>query len=1010
MGKGDGKQSPLLRRIFDILGTDARENDVKLRPDAIRKLFNDINKDDQKKYLARISGEADDDKLCKSLKSKAGAMEIVLFEDKKEKATPAAKPKSSPPSTAAKPSKPAVSMAPWEDCRCSLQLFCVDTDMGPIPPQHQNDIGPHMTPAYYMVKRDKLSEILSEAAGKPISKSATVIIVSGTLDDLRRIEKEKANYLIDMYSIEQHSFVLQHDTIPPATKNGLFFQLGSQHALPRPKRIDFKLEQPKSTEVSVQLVKPMADKGNYEKIFKKPRDNYPIWASALIGKASIEERTKPFYTSCKDIDFHGDNYSEGKILGVVRVPIENLDSVMRLSGTQGSVIHPMEKRNDTSLVNLPSECSLADAVRKSNNLKHLSLGVVPTRNGFAIRTLTTALAETTKLLDPERAVNLGEALTISSNRTFILTNLPRTTTDVDLMAKLKGWGWAVLPRRPRNIRGQICDWVVHADTTPPAEVIHLEHGDIAIYEDTKMTTAAPASSVAKQWANIVKNSCSHTDVNINAWMDQDEPDPFGGAQFGNASQQPAKPTEPPTTNTGTATPQQQAPPPTTASLAPQTASQPQGGTDNGQAPQASPHAVPAAQLNSGSGNTKHPPSSGGASSIGATGGAASSQQAVLQPPFGPPPPLPGGWGAHVPPAFLFGAPPAEAPPPPPQGAAQGTPQAPAQQDPFTFALTQQCNVFAGIQAQQAQAIIDMDARFNTALAQSNAAIVQMQGKQQEDLRLGLSQVMQETQQTNAANMLQMQSFFSEALRSALAPQPQGQGVAAAPTATGNTPPPPTLTEPPQPAPSALPSSQPAPPAPQPSPPSAVDDDPNDDSAAGRQMFGQRAETPPRSARRRSLSPASSPWAQQRSSPPITRSSKFMRAPDTVEPTAADLALHNELQQREISHQLGTLQPPSDEVAATETEAYNLLQATMDLRQAQQLAVTDDPSAAASATQPAAPSNLPLGTSVPSAQEDAASALAFLGNLEGTATGTASASPRADATASTSDASTALNTS
>lgn len=136
----------------------------------------------------------------------------------------------------------------------------------------------------------------------------------------------------------------------------------------------------------------------------------------------------------------------------------------------------------------------------------------------------------------------------------------------------------------------------------------------------------------------------------------------------------------------------------------------------------------------------------------------------------------------------------------------------------------------------------------------------------------------------------------------------------------------------------------------------------------------------------------------------------MRAPDTVEPTAADLALHNELQQREISHQLGTLQPPSDEVAATETEAYNLLQATMDLRQAQQLAVTDDPSAAASATQPAAPSNLPLGTSVPSAQEDAASALAFLGNLEGTATGTASASPRADATASTSDASTALNTS
>ncbi len=183
---------------------------------------------------------------------------------------------------------------------------------------------------------------------------------------------------------------------------------------------------------------------------------------------------------------------ERKILeGIIKLDDKNARKIVKeqlLLNKQGIVVKWTEREGtfdyskEYEVVSLDQKITLKDAVDKTERIIG-GAGLIRRYAGqLCVRVSARHLADARKQLLPEDQLGEGPSLSVVGRQTYILKGLP----DADPLVvanKLGQWNWPVVivggPRGSAR-RGSLR---VAADTTPPAEVIHLSTGPVTIHKE-----------------------------------------------------------------------------------------------------------------------------------------------------------------------------------------------------------------------------------------------------------------------------------------------------------------------------------------------------------------------------------------------------------------------------------------------------------------------------------------------------------------------------------------------
>jgi hypothetical protein len=278
------------------------------------------------------------------------------------------------------------------------------------------------------------------------------------------------------------------------------------------------MDLPTDSEIQFTVMKPICKELAltewWEKLAARP---FPLFKDD-IKRVITSAKFKPTEIQVRrdrNLVWRGEHMADARIATTVKVPSEHVDELMARSGRHGIIIDHLRRGrgNQTDAyakLKLPSDWDMAEAINKIDalppHLKKLTRGIVPSARGYFLRMVGTAEAEITKALAPEVAAQLGPALGMKAESTWIVKGIPRNATKEGIIRGLNlptsRWrGWTV---RPKRVVGQPrfgkVDWLVEAANDPPGKALTVKtretpNGDCIMIErfvEEQRTTAKAA--------------------------------------------------------------------------------------------------------------------------------------------------------------------------------------------------------------------------------------------------------------------------------------------------------------------------------------------------------------------------------------------------------------------------------------------------------------------------------------------------------------------------------------
>ena len=304
-------------------------------------------------------------------------------------------------------------------------------------------------------------------------------------------------------------------------------------------RISMKI--PDDVDVSVAIYKPMCEEANigdwWERMavlpfesLKKEMRKHALPASFLNA---IKRPPPMSIRRDRNLWWRGENREDSKIRAIFTVPKSVAAEMMAKSGQSGTIIECASRqlREELKREWLPLEWTLMDALTKIAALpaefRKLAKGIVPTAKGYAIRMEEKDRPALIRALLPEKADELGPALSMPKNTVWQISGLPKRVTKEELIRSVaqstESWGgWTILPRRQIfDPRSTTSTWIVDAAAGPPDDCIYI-HGGCALVTPFEAPQKVPKKLAA--WTKLpeavtVKGGRSH-----NLWADQADED------------------------------------------------------------------------------------------------------------------------------------------------------------------------------------------------------------------------------------------------------------------------------------------------------------------------------------------------------------------------------------------------------------------------------------------------------------------------------------------------------
>ena len=271
-------------------------------------------------------------------------------------------------------------------------------------------------------------------------------------------------------------------------------------------------------DISITIVKPMCDEVGQEEWAKKlfaitEKEALAREFKKLAGNGNTVNLPKPRVLQDRSIKFHGTVYPQGRIKAIISVPHADAEDILTRSGQHGVLyeITPNQGyEEDFARVQLPVDWTLQDCLAEVAALPQAErqkvLGLTLTNRAYAARVRIECEAELTRLLNSERARQLGPALGIRPDQQWILKGLPKRLAKQDLIDTLatpavRWTPWLVIPKfavSEGTMRGS--SWVVDSEEPPPAKILRIRgmYATIERYIDTKRL-----QSNAKMWAKPI---------------------------------------------------------------------------------------------------------------------------------------------------------------------------------------------------------------------------------------------------------------------------------------------------------------------------------------------------------------------------------------------------------------------------------------------------------------------------------------------------------------------------
>jgi hypothetical protein len=306
------------------------------------------------------------------------------------------------------------------------------------------------------------------------------------------------------------------------------------------------LDLPTDIEVQFTIMKPICKELAltewWDKLAARP---FPLFKDD-IKRVITSAKFKPTDIQVRrdrNLVWKGERMTDARIATSVKVPAEHVDELMTRSGRHGIIIDVLRRgRADQTdayaKLKLSSDWDMAEAISRVDalplHLKKHTRGIVPSAKGYLLRMVAAAEAEITKALAPEVAAQLGPALGMKAESTWIVKGIPRSATREGIIRCLNlqtsRWGgWTV---RPKRVVGQPrfgkVDWLVEAASDPPGKALTVKtretpNGDCIMIErfvEEQKTTA----KAAPWFKPFVKQEPTSTSRSGALWADMAEQD------------------------------------------------------------------------------------------------------------------------------------------------------------------------------------------------------------------------------------------------------------------------------------------------------------------------------------------------------------------------------------------------------------------------------------------------------------------------------------------------------
>ncbi len=270
---------------------------------------------------------------------------------------------------------------------------------------------------------------------------------------------------------------------------------------------------PKEVEMQLTVAAPLCKELGMEKWWEKfAAIPFPRFKGEL--KKLLESPKRKLSTlrvkQDRTMRWRGESLSDACQVAWFRVPEDEVAGILARSGRDGllfDISRRSDEKDDVRKVNLPSDWTLADALRNVGELEKANpavkatlRGIVAGPRGYMLRVLSSAYAEVTTKLMPDEAEQMGPALNMRHTSTWIVKNVPRGAAKQTIIkafaTQTDAWaGWAVLPLRiDGQPRGNSENWIVGACSPPPEKEVVIGMACITIdrFEETRKVAARVA--------------------------------------------------------------------------------------------------------------------------------------------------------------------------------------------------------------------------------------------------------------------------------------------------------------------------------------------------------------------------------------------------------------------------------------------------------------------------------------------------------------------------------------
>ncbi len=242
-----------------------------------------------------------------------------------------------------------------------------------------------------------------------------------------------------------------------------------------------------SVDVAIDVIKPLCVEANLgdwasELFSKTERKDAVKMIQTLINDGKPDATTRVRILANRTVTYRGQLLEGARIKAIATVSLPKADALLTRSGQYGVVYEYADRDKSDAYVSvkLPLEWTVADCNSSisamSPQLRKKVKGFVPSARGFMARVLPEDCTEVTKELNPKLAEELGPALGIHPNSSWLVKGLPKRISRQELINTLASsagpWtSWCVLPKYAMNERAsRWSSWVVAAEEPPPARM------------------------------------------------------------------------------------------------------------------------------------------------------------------------------------------------------------------------------------------------------------------------------------------------------------------------------------------------------------------------------------------------------------------------------------------------------------------------------------------------------------------------------------------------------------